>query len=293
MEEKKEHDEDALCGAVETVIFMSDRPISLEKIRKLVDPDLPVPYFERALSRLQEQYEKRHHGIFLQEVAGGHQFRTKAIYNKFVQHLFKATSLVLTPSALEALAIIAYKQPVSRVEIDRIRGVDSSHLVRGLMDKRLARIVGRADEVGRPVIYGTTHEFLEVFGLKGLEDLPPEHELQTLSQEAVGDPTDIKELISGTDSKQFVLDQREQLDELQRQIKGISADTNFTKDLRREENKRIEKSPVVSDEIRTAFDVLDEFVDYESVILQNQKSKTSRKEDALVLRENIFKDTSL
>ncbi|HLT22853.1 MAG TPA: SMC-Scp complex subunit ScpB, partial [Bacteriovoracaceae bacterium] len=128
-----------LCGAIETIIFMSDKPISIQKIKAQIDPELPLRVIHESLSRLQAGYEEKHHGIRLVEVAEGYQFRTKATYSKFVQNLFKVNSLVLTPTALEVLAIIAYKQPVSKTEVEKIRGVDSSHIIRALMDKRLVK----------------------------------------------------------------------------------------------------------------------------------------------------------
>lgn len=132
---------DTLCGTIETIIFMCDRPISIQKIKAQIDVELPLRVVHESIARLQAEYEAKHHGLRLAEVAEGFQFRTKATYAKFVQNLFKFNALVLTPTALEVLAIIAYKQPVSRVEIDKIRGVDSSHIIRALMDKRLVKMV--------------------------------------------------------------------------------------------------------------------------------------------------------
>ncbi len=130
---------------------MSDRPVSLLKIRNLIDEDISLRLVHESINRLQEEYETKHHGIRLQEVADGYQFRTKATYSKYVQDLLKVTSLILSPTALEVLAIIAYKQPISKTAIDKMRGVDSSHIVRGLMDKRLVKIIGRSEELGRPI----------------------------------------------------------------------------------------------------------------------------------------------
>ncbi len=184
---------DTLCGAIETIIFMSDKPVSIQKIKALIDVAMPLKVIHEALQRLQAEYEQKHHGLRLLEVAEGYQYRTKATYSKYVQDIFKINSLVLSPTALEVLAILAYKQPCSKVEVDKIRGVDSGHIVRALMDKRLVRVVGRSDELGRPVLYGTTPEFLEVFNLPDLAALPPEHELDEMSRASnVGKIADIK-----------------------------------------------------------------------------------------------------
>ena len=104
-------DYDSICGAIETIIFMSDRPISINKIKTLIDPEIPLRVIHESIGRLQTDYEVSYHGIRLVEVAEGYQFRTKATFSKYVQDLFKVHSLVLTPSALEVLAIISYKQP--------------------------------------------------------------------------------------------------------------------------------------------------------------------------------------
>ncbi|GAB4020204.1 MAG: hypothetical protein Fur0010_22650 [Bdellovibrio sp.] len=248
---------ESLCGAIETVIFMSDKPVALNKIRAVIDEDMPLRVVHEALTRLQSEYESKHHGIRLVEVAEGYQFRTKATYSKYVQDLFKVNSLVLSPTALEVLAIIAYRQPVAKTEVDKVRGVDSSHIVRALMDKRLVRVVGRSDEVGRPVLYGTTPEFLEVFNLANINELPPEHELESMSQQNVGKISDIKTLVHTGDKEKFKFDEISELDELTEAIKSISPDTEFTKSLLNEEKKRVEQS---SESVRTAFELLEEFL---------------------------------
>ena len=128
---------DTLCGAIETIIFMSDKPISIQKIKAQIDPELPLRVTHESLSKLQAGYEEKHHGIRLVEVAEGYQFRTKATYSKFVQNLFKINSLVLTPTALEVLAIIAYKQPVSKNEVEKILYKSFAHLKQFLFLKPL------------------------------------------------------------------------------------------------------------------------------------------------------------
>lgn len=267
---------DTLCGAVETLIFMSDRPISLQKIKAQIDEELPLRVLHEALSRLQKGYEDKFHGIRLVEVAEGYQFRTKATYAKFVQNLFKVQSLVLTPTALEVLAIIAYKQPVSKTEVERIRGVDSSHIVRALMDKRLVKITGRSDELGRPSLYSTTDEFLEVFNLANVDQLPPEHELAELaSQNTVGNIADIKSVVfmGAGEKKNFDVDELEELDKLSESIRDIAAETDFTMLLKQEEKRRIdgtEEGPR-----KSAFDILEEFVVKDASVRQNRIAVTS------------------
>jgi segregation and condensation protein B len=264
---------DTLCGAIETIIFMSDKPVSLSKIKSLIDEDLPLRVIHESMEKLQAEYELKHHGIRLQEVAEGYQFRTKATYSKFVQDLFKVNALVLTPVALEVLAIIAYKQPLAKTEVDKIRGVDSSHIVRGLMDKRLVKVCGRSEELGKPVLYGTTQEFMEVFNLSTLSDLPPEHELQSLVNEGMGSKIgEIKTIVSSGDKQAFQFDEIDELDALSESIKQISSDTDFTKSLKVEEKKRKDSK---GEDVKTAFDLLEEFVQNEIVCNENQKAGES------------------
>ncbi len=263
--------EETLCGAIETVIFMSDRPLALDKIKNLIDEDLPLRVLHRALSYLQEGYESKHHGIRLVEVAEGYQFRTKATYSQYVQDLFKVNSLVLSPTALEVLAIVAYKQPVAKTEVDKIRGVDSGHIIRGLMDKRLVRVVGRSQEMGRPVLYGTTSEFLEVFNLASIDELPPEYELETMLEEGVGKTTDIKTLVYSGDKKRFVFDEMDELDKLAESIKTISVETDFTVSLKSEEKKKGEGV----DGALSAFDLLEEYVSRQLIADVNKEAQNS------------------
>jgi len=265
--------EDSLCGAIETIIFMSDRPVSIQKIKSLIDEDMPLKVIHDALQKIQASYEQKFHGIRLLEVAEGYQYRTKATYSKYVQDIFKINSLVLSPTALEVLAIIAYKQPVSKVEVDKIRGVDSGHIVRALMDKRLVRVTGRSDELGRPVLYGTTHEFLEVFNLPELSALPPEHELDEMSKaSSVGKITDIKNLVHDGDKARFKFDEIAELDQLSEAIKNISSETAFTNSLKVEEKKRINAE---GEEVKSAFDLLEEFVNKKQITDQNKEAFTS------------------
>lgn len=264
---------DTLCGAIETIIFMSDRPISIQKIKAQIDAELPLRVIHESLQKLQAGYEDKHHGIRMVEVAEGYQFRTKATYSKFVQNLFKINSLVLTPTALEVLAIIAYKQPVSKNDVEKIRGVDSSHIIRALMDKRLVKISGRSDEIGRPSLFSTTEEFLEVFNLADISALPPEYELEEMAtKNTLGTIADIKSVVFRNDSKKFNMDEFEELDKLSENINQISPDTIFTSILKSEEKKKMDGEVTVR---KSAFDILEEFVNKDASLKQNLMAITS------------------
>lgn len=265
---------DTLCGAIETIIFMSDKPVSIQKIKAQIDTELPLRVIHESLTKLQAGYEEKHHGIRLVEVAEGYQFRTKATYSKFVQNLFKINSLVLTPSALEVLAIVAYKQPVSKTDVEKIRGVDSSHIIRALMDKRLVQMCGRSEELGRPSLFGTTSEFLEVFNLADINALPPEYELEEMAtKNTIGTIADIKSVVfRGDNLKRFSVDEFEELDRLSQDIVNIPAETIFTALLKSEEKRKTDGETTVR---KSAFDILEDFVNKEATLRQNQLATAS------------------
>src|SRR5262249_281019 len=125
-------------------------------------------------------YQGIHHGIELIEVAGGWQFRTKPGRAALARKLAKVQTQRLSRGAMETLAIVAYKQPLMKEDIDKIRGVDSSHFIRGLLERKLVQISGRSEPPGRPMVYSTTQEFLQLFGLRDLDSMPPLRELEAM-----------------------------------------------------------------------------------------------------------------
>lgn len=167
-------------SCLEALLFMTDKPMSLEKLQELLGPDFSHSLFQEAMTSLRDRYQRAYHGIELVEVAGGFQFRTKPGRAALAKKLAKIQTQRLSGGAMETLAIVAYKQPVLKDEIDKIRGVDSSHFIRGLMDKKLIRISGRSDLPGRPMLYSTTSEFLELFSLKDLSAMPSLRELEQM-----------------------------------------------------------------------------------------------------------------
>lgn len=286
-------DYDTLCGAIETIVFMSERPVSLKKIKSMIDPDMPLRVIHESLGRLQLGYENKHHGIRLMEVADGYQFRTKASYSKYIKDLFRVNSLSLTPSALEVLAIVAYKQPISKGEIEKTRGVDSSHLIRALMEKRLIKINGRSEDLGRPSVYTTTIEFLEVFNIKDISELPPEYELETLSQaNDLGAISDIKELVSG-DSKKFYFDETDELDNLSQEIKKIPFETDFLKSINQEEKRVVSPEEAVDGpRKKTAFEILEEYINKKIITDQMKLASESTLPNPANIDPRIISDLS-
>ena len=277
--------EEDLCGLLESLIFMSDRPMSIDKMKKHISDKLPLRVIHQSLKTLQNQYENSLHGIRLMEVAHGYQFRTKPKFAKFIHRFFKVDTLTLTPSTLEVLALITYRQPISKTKVDEIRGVDSAHLIRTLIDKRLVRMSGRSDEeLGRPSLYETTEEFLDVFNLRSLEDLPTESELYELATaKSVGEIEDIKKIVEG-DKSRFVFDEMDELNELGETIKNIDIETEFLKMVKAEAKKEAEPEGK-----KTAFDLLEEFVGQKESKDQNLKAALS----ALVTTVSEFTIKSL
>jgi len=169
-----------LRGLVEALVFASDSPIKPPELAKLARA--AQKQVTEVLAELTHDYSKR--GIHLDEIAGGWVFRTSPEFAPFVRDLTKQKPVRLTRAQVETLAIIAYRQPITRPEIDDVRGVDTGPVLKLLLERDLVRILGKRDEPGRPLIYGTTANFLEFFGLKSLKDLPTLREFTELSDES-------------------------------------------------------------------------------------------------------------
>jgi segregation and condensation protein B len=166
---------------LEALIFASEVPLTADRVGEIL-PDFPKTEIGAAFQELVRGYEERAGGIILREVAGGFQFHTRPDLAPWIRKLKAGKPAMLSPAALETLAVVAYRQPLVKAEIDRIRGVDTSGTMKGLLEKKLIRIVGRKDVPGKPIIYGTTRKFLEVFSLRDLSELPTLRELKDLQE---------------------------------------------------------------------------------------------------------------
>jgi len=168
-----------LKAIIEALIFASPEPITTKTLVRLLEPETPDAIAE-AIEALRADYE-RPGGLQLVEVAGGYQIVTRPELHEWVRRLFhEQTTKKLSVSALETLAVIAYKQPITAPEIAEIRGVNAAGVIGTLMERKLVKIVGRKQVVGRPFLYGTTREFLERFGLNDLSDLPKVEDMSEL-----------------------------------------------------------------------------------------------------------------
>ena len=182
----EEIDQNEVKGALEALLFMSHESLAFEKLAGILE-DVPKPLLKTIIYSLQADYEVNLRGLQIVEVAGGFQFVTRPEHSWAVKRLTKSKpASKLSRSALETLAIIGYKQPLTRADIERIRGVETSGVLRTLLDQKLVRIVGRQDVPGRPILYGTSKQFLQRFGLRDLRDLPPLKEFKEL-----GDPEQV------------------------------------------------------------------------------------------------------
>ncbi len=169
-----------LPSILESLLLAADRPLTVEDLCGFVG-ERNHDIVAQALTRLQADYEPR--GIQLAGVAGGFQLRTNPVNAPWVQRLLAQKPVRLTRAQLETLAIVGYRQPITRPEIDEIRGVDSGGTLKTLLDRALVRILGKKEEPGRPLLYGTTKEFLTFFNLRDLADLPTLREFHELSEE--------------------------------------------------------------------------------------------------------------
>jgi len=167
---------------LEALLFSSDKPLTVKDFHSCI-PDAEVSDIKSALKILEHDYETLARSFTLKEVAEGYQFRSLSEYGSYILKLFQTTPNRLSRAAMETLAIIAYKQPILRHEIERLRGVDVGGILKTLLEKDLITIMGRKELPGRPLIYGTTKRFLEVFDLKDISSLPKLKEIKDFGAE--------------------------------------------------------------------------------------------------------------
>jgi len=169
---------------LESLLFVADGPLTLDRLTALLE-EFDRGAIKDALTLLREEYQAGKRGIMLEEVAGGWQLRTDPAHADYIRRMTRQRVTKFSQSSLETLAIIAYRQPVTRAEIEYLRGVDCGAVLKNLLDKKLIKILGKKDIPGKPLIYGTSKEFLATFSLKDLASLPTLREVQDLVQ--VGD----------------------------------------------------------------------------------------------------------
>jgi len=177
-------------SVIEALIFSSDEPLKIDEIIKAIkgidgeESPITGEDIEETVTNINQQLEEQQRPFRIMKIAGGFSFSTKHEYAKYIGYLSTEKSKRrLSQSALETLAIIAYKQPITKPEIEMIRGVNADYIMNTLLEKSLVAINGRAETVGRPLVYGTTDEFLKYFGLNRLTDLPKPREIDEIMQD--------------------------------------------------------------------------------------------------------------
>ena len=174
-------EEERLKSILEGLLFAAGEPVSIARLSAALD-DLPKGEIQKALAAMTTEFAAQNRGLTLEEVAGGFQLRTLKEHSQYVRRLLAARPPRLSRPLLETVAIIAYRQPITRPELEQLRGVDSGGVLETLLEKRLIKIAGRKEAPGRPIIYATTPEFLETFGLKDLDALPDLKEFQEIER---------------------------------------------------------------------------------------------------------------
>ena len=186
-----------LAQHIESLIFSTDQPVTLKEIKSCLEEVFEAQFTEEelleAIGQLKERYEQDGYAFSINEIAEGYQFLTKpAFHNTVGTYLRQTTRKRLSRAALETLSIIAYKQPVTKTEMERIRGVSCDYSIQKLLEKELVAIVGRDEGPGRPLLYGTSDKFMDYFGLKSLRDLPKPKEFKE-SDFMIGEQAPIEE----------------------------------------------------------------------------------------------------
>jgi segregation and condensation protein B len=182
--------ENSYKNIIEALIFSSDEPLTNAEIIKAIkgidgeDAEITAEDINSAIDLLNQEFEATSRAVKIVKIAGGYLFATREEYAKYIGYLSsEKTKRRLSQAALETLAIIAYKQPITKPELESIRGVNSDYILATLLDKKLITISGRAETIGRPLLYTTTEEFLKYFGLNSLSDLPKPREIEEIMQD--------------------------------------------------------------------------------------------------------------
>ena len=174
-------DEAHLKSILESLLFAAGEPVSLARLAAVFD-DIPRATVQKTLAAMAAEYGAENRGIVIEEVAGGYQMRTPKEYAAHVRKLLATKPPRLSRPLMETVAIIAYRQPITRPEIEQLRGVDTGGVLETLLERRMIKIAGRKEAPGRPMVYATTDEFLEIFGLKDLESLPDLSEFREIER---------------------------------------------------------------------------------------------------------------
>lgn len=226
-------DNDRLISVIESLLFATDKPVSIATMKVLFKgSNIRTKDIQRALDHLASSYAAADRGVSVEEIHGGYQLRTKVDNTEYLKRLAKVRPFRLSGPALEVLAIAAYKQPITKTEVDQIRGVESGHLMRALMERGMVGFGEKSDLPGRPMTYVTTRKFLETFGLRNLKELPTLAEIDQLLPEGIGDEEEKETLSMVTDSMSNHVgttysEGEEELGDISESLKAIDTTSEF------------------------------------------------------------------
>ncbi len=190
-QEETQSQDQALKAAVEAIVYVADDPVTVDQICNALK-SAPAADVRQVLEALQQEYGQEGHGIEIREIAGGYKMFTKAEHHETIRKLVKDMTppVKLSMAALETLATIAYRQPITIPEIQQIRGVHAASVLKTLLEKKLITTAGRKNVLGRPILYKTTREFMVQFGLSSLQELPSLQEFEEITRAAMGEPSE-------------------------------------------------------------------------------------------------------
>ncbi len=241
-------DTERFYSIIESLLFSYDKPVSISLMREAFrGTNIKSKDISKALDILASRFAASDRGVMLEEIAGGYQLRTKPDNAQFLLRMTKERPFKLTGPSLETLSIVAYKQPIVKSELDQIRGVESGHLLRALMDRGLVNFQGKSELPGKPMQYGTTRKFLEIFGLRNLKELPSLVEIDQLIPEGIGDPEDEKQNLSDlTDEMSTVLtgtysEGETELIQITDQLSEIHTSSEFFENEKKREKEKRER----------------------------------------------------
>lgn len=258
IEEKEFVDADTVVSVVESILFSTDKAVGIAFIKKAFEgTTVKTDQIKKAIETIQIEYAGSQRGVFLEEISGGYQLRTKVDNMNYLKRITKGRPFKLSGPALEVLAISAYKQPLIKAEVDEIRGVESGHLMRALMDRGLLRFAGKSELPGKPMLYETTKKFLEIFSLRSLKELPSLSEIDELIPEGIGEEEEKEHLSSVTDNMSLEAansysEGEEELGKIEETLGLIDTTTEFFEQEKAREKAREEK--LRADGIREAVD---------------------------------------
>tara|TARA_B110001454_G_C12723308_1_gene436480 strand:+ start:22427 stop:23848 length:1422 start_codon:yes stop_codon:yes gene_type:complete len=253
IEELEFVEDEQLESIVESVLFATDKPVTLNALKVIFKgTNVKTDKLRRTIEKLSTGYASGNRGVYIEEVQGGYQLRTKLDNMAFLRRTLKVKPFKLSGPALEVLAIVAYKQPLIKHEIDEIRGVESGHLLRALMEKGIVAFAGKSDLPGKPMQYITTKKFLEIFGLRNLKELPTLSQIDELLPEGINEDDELKNSklssITDTMSQQITdgaySDGEEDLMKITEQLGEITTSSDFFEQekQRQKEKKEFEKA---------------------------------------------------